>query len=153
MEKTLVLLKPSAVQRGLIGEVLKRFEQRGLRLVGMKMMQLTDELLDEHYAHLSGKPFFKLLKDSMMVTPIIACCFEGKEAVSVVRAMAGATNGRQALPGTIRGDYCVSNQQNIVHTSDSLENATVELARFFKPEEIFEYHSSALDMLYAADEI
>lgn len=153
MEKTLVLLKPSAVQRGLIGEVLKRFEQRGLRLVGMKMMQLTDELLDEHYAHLSGKPFFKLLKDSMMVTPIIACCFEGKEAVSVVRAMAGATNGRQALPGTIRGDYCVSNQQNIVHTSDSLENATVELARFFKPEEIFEYRSSAWDMLYAADEI
>lgn len=153
MEKTLVLLKPSAVQRGLIGEVLKRFEQRGLRLVGMKMMQLTDELLDEHYVHLSGKPFFKLLKDSMMVTPIIACCFEGKEAVSVVRAMAGATNGRQALPGTIRGDYCVSNQQNIVHTSDSLENATVELARFFKPEEIFEYHSSAWDMLYAADEI
>lgn len=153
MEKTLVLLKPSAVQRGLIGEVLKRFEQRGLRLVGMKMMQLTDELLNEHYAHLSGKPFFKLLKDSMMVTPVIACCFEGKEAVSVVRAMAGATNGRQALPGTIRGDYCVSNQQNIVHTSDSLENATAELARFFKPEEIFEYSSSVWEMLYAADEI
>lgn len=153
MEKTLVLLKPSAVQRGLIGEVLKRFEQRGLRLAGMKMMQLTDEILNEHYAHLSDKPFFQLLKNSMMVTPVIACCFEGKEAVSVVRAMAGATNGRQALPGTIRGDYCVSNQQNIVHASDSQENAAIELFRFFKPEEIFEYRPAVLDVLYAADEI
>lgn len=153
MEKTLVLLKPSAVQRGLIGEVLNRFERRGLRLVGMKMMQLTDEILDEHYAHLSGKPFFRILKDSMMTSPVIACCFEGKEAVSVVRAMAGATNGRQALPGTIRGDYCLSNQQNIVHTSDSPENAAVELARFFKPEEIFEYDNPLLGALYALDEI
>lgn len=149
----MVLLKPSAVQRGLIGEVLKRFEQRGLRLAGMKMMQLTDKILNEHYAHLSEKPFFQLLKNSMMVTPVIACCFEGKEAVSVVRAMAGATNGRQALPGTIRGDYCVSNQQNIVHTSDSLENAAVELARFFKPEEIFDYRPSTWEVLYAADEV
>ena len=153
MEKTLVLLKPSAVQRGLIGEVLNRFERRGLRLVGMKMMQLTDEILDEHYAHLSGKPFFRILKDSMMTSPVIACCFEGKEAVSVVRAMAGATNGRQAAPGTIRGDYCLSNQQNIVHTSDSQENAVVELARFFKPEEIFEYNNPLLGALYALDEI
>lgn len=153
MEKTLVLLKPSAVQRGLIGEVLNRFERRGLRLVGMKMMQLTDEILDEHYAHLSGKPFFRILKDSMMTSPVIACCFEGKEAVSVVRAMAGATNGRQAAPGTIRGDYCLSNQQNIVHTSDSQENAVAELARFFKPEEIFEYDNPLLGALYALDEI
>lgn len=153
MEKTLVLLKPGAVQRGLIGEVLSRFEKRGLKLVGMKMMQLTDEMLDEHYAHLSDKPFFRILKDSMMTTPVIACCFEGKEAVSVVRAMAGATNGRQALPGTIRGDYSVSNQQNVVHTSDSPENAKVELARFFAPEEIFHYESPLLGMVYGVDEI
>lgn len=88
-----------------------------------------------------------------MSTPVIACCFEGIEAVNVVRAMVGATNGRNALPGTIRGDYCMSNQQNIVHTSDSLENAKIELARFFKPEEIFEYESSNLGYLYALDEL
>lgn len=88
-----------------------------------------------------------------MSTPVISCCFEGIEAVNVVRAMAGATNGRNALPGTIRGDYCMSNQQNIVHTSDSLENAKIELARFFKPEEIFEYESSNLGYLYALDEL
>ncbi len=122
-------------------------------MAGMKMMQLTDELLNEHYAHLREKPFFQILKDSMMCTPVIACCFEGIEAVRVVRAMAGSTNGRNALPGTIRGDYCMSNQQNIVHTSDSLENAEVELARFFRPEEIFDFESSNLKYLYASDEL
>ena len=146
------MLKPSAVQRGLVGEVINRFEKRGLKLAGMKMMQLTDEILDEHYAHLREKPFFRMLKDSMMATPVIACCFEGIEAVNVVRAMAGATNGRNALPGTIRGDYCMSNQQNIVHTSDSLENAAIELGRFFRPEEIFEYKASNMNFLYALDE-
>ena len=153
MEKTLVLLKPCTLQRGLVGEVINRFEKRGLRLAGMKMMQLTDAILNELYAHLREKSFFQILKDSMMSTPVIACCFEGIEAVNVVRAMAGATNGRNALPGTIRGDYCMSNQQNIVHTSDSLENAKIELARFFKPEEIFEYESSNLGYLYALDEL
>lgn len=152
MEKTLVLLKPCTLQRGLVGEIINRFEKRGLRLAGMKMMQLTDEVLDVHYAHLREKPFFRILKDSMMCTPVIACCFEGIEAVKVVRAMAGATNGRDALPGTIRGDYCMSNQQNIVHTSDSLENAATELARFFKPEEIFDFKASNLPYWYAVDE-
>ncbi|MCD8317386.1 MAG: nucleoside-diphosphate kinase, partial [Paraprevotella sp.] len=118
MEKTLVLLKPCALQRGLVGDVINRFEKKGLRIAGMKMMQLTDAVLNEHYAHLQDKPFFPLLKQSMMVTPIIACCLEGVDAVIVVRAMAGATNGRNAPVGTIRGDYCMSNQQNIVHTSD-----------------------------------
>lgn len=153
MEKTLVLLKPGTLQRALVGEVLSRFEKRGLRLAGMKMMQLTDEILNEHYAHLSDKPFFRKLKDSMMAAPVIACCFEGVEAVAVVRAMAGTTNGRNAVPGTIRGDYCMSNQQNIVHTSDSPENARIELARFFKPEEIYDYQSSNLNFQYAEDEI
>lgn len=153
MEKTLVLLKPGTLQRALVGEVLSRFEKRGLRLAGLKMMQLTDEILNEHYAHLSDKPFFQKLKDSMMATPVIACCFEGVEAVAVVRAMAGTTNGRNAAPGTIRGDYCMSNQQNIVHTSDSPENAEIELARFFTPEEIFEYQASNLNFQYSVDEI
>lgn len=153
MEKTLVLLKPCTLQRGLVGEVISRFEKRGLRLAGMKMMQLTDEILDEHYAHLRGKSFFQILKDSMMSTPVIACCFEGIEAIQTVRTMAGATNGRNAAPGTIRGDYCVSNQQNIVHTSDSPESAQAELARFFKPEELFDYKPSNLGYLYALDEL
>lgn len=153
MEKTLILLKPCTLQRGLVGEIVNRFEKRGLRLAGMKMMQLTDEILNEHYAHLREKSFFQMLKDSMMSTPVIAICLEGIEAVKTVRAMAGATNGRNALPGTIRGDYCMSNQQNIVHTSDSPENAEVELKRFFKPEEIFEFTSSNLAYLYALDEL
>lgn len=153
MEKTLVLLKPCTLQRGLVGEVISRFEKRGLRLAGMKMMQLTDEILNEHYAHLREKPFFQILKDSMMSTPVIACCLEGIDAVNTVHAMSGATNGRNAVPGTIRGDYCMSNQQNIVHTSDSLENAAIELARFFKPEELFDYTPSNLHYLYALDEL
>lgn len=152
MEQTLVLLKPCTLQRGLVGEIINRFEKKGLRLAGMKMMQLTDSILNEHYAHLSEKPFFQMLKDSMMSTPVIACCLEGIDAVRVVRAMTGATNGRNADPGTIRGDYCVSNQQNIVHASDSLETAAVELARFFEPEEIFDYTPSNRNYLYALDE-
>lgn len=153
MEKTLILLKPCTLQRGLVGEIVNRFEKRGLRLAGMKMMQLTDDILNEHYAHLREKSFFQMLKDSMMSTPVIAICLEGIEAVKTVRAMAGATNGRNAVPGTIRGDYCMSNQQNIVHTSDSPENAEVELKRFFKPEEIFEFTPSNIAYLYALDEL
>lgn len=153
MERTLVLLKPCTVQRGLIGEVISRFEKRGLKLVGMKMMQLTDEILNEHYSHLREKSFFGILKDSMKATPVIACCWEGIDAVAVVRAMTGSTNGRNANPGTIRGDYCMSNQQNIVHASDSLETAVAEVQRFFKEEELFAYESSNLKSLYALDEI
>jgi len=152
MEKTLVLLKPSCVQRQLIGEVVTRFERRGLRIAGMKMMQLDDAILREHYAHLAEKPFFPILAASMKISPVIALALEGIDAVQVVRTMTGATNGRVAAPGTIRGDYSLSNQQNIVHASDSVENAAIELARFFRPEEIFEYSSGANPYLYAEDE-
>ena len=152
MEKTLVLLKPSCVQRQLIGEVVNRFERRGLRIAGMKMMQLSDDILREHYAHLADKPFFPTLAASMQASPVIALALEGIDAVRVVRAMTGATNGRAAAPGTIRGDYSMSNQQNIVHASDSPENALIELARFFRPEEIFEYESGAKAYIYGADE-
>ena len=148
MEKTLVLLKPSCVQRQLIGEVVNRFERRGLRIAGMKMMQLSDDILREHY----DKPFFPTLAASMQASPVIALALEGIDAVQVVRAMTGATNGRAAAPGTIRGDYSMSNQQNIVHASDSPENALIELARFFRPEEIFEYESGAKAYIYGADE-
>lgn len=152
MEKTLVIIKPCAVQRALVGEITSRFERKGLRLAGMKMMQLTNEILDDHYSHLAGKAFFQQIKDSMMVTPVICCCYEGVDAVETVRNMTGSTNGRKAAPGTIRGDFSMSFQENIIHTSDSPETAVVELKRFFKPEEIFDYNQSVFHSLYANDE-
>ena len=153
METTLVLLKPSCVQRQLIGEIVNRFERRGLRISGMKMMQLDENILRQHYAHLVGRPFFPGLVKSMMASPIVAMALTGVEAVQVVRDMTGFTNARKADAGTIRGDYAVSNQQNIVHASDSIENAAVELARFFRPEEIFDYHSAVEAFLYGAGEM
>ena len=153
MEKTLVIIKPGAIQRGLIGEVIHRFERKGLQLCGIKMIQLTDEILAEHYAHLVQRPFFKRIKDAMMITPVIVCCWKGLEAVKIVHDMAGKTNGREAAFGTIRGDFSMSVQENIVHTSDSVENAKEELARFFKDNEIFEFNHAVLGYLYANDEI
>lgn len=152
IEKTLVLLKPCTLQRGLVGEVIKRFEQKGLHLCGLKMMQLDDAILSEHYAHLSEKPFFQRVKDSMMTAPVIAMCWEGVDAIAAVRKLAGVTNGRNAEPGTIRGDLCMSFQENIVHASDGPETAEAELRRFFKPEEIFTWKQSYFDYLYANDE-
>ncbi len=153
MEKTLVIIKPGAIQRGLIGEVIHRFERKGLQLCGIKMMQLTDEILAEHYAHLVQRPYFKRIKDSMMITPVIICCWKGLEAVHIVHEMAGKTNGREAAFGTIRGDFSMSVQENIIHTSDSIETAKVELARFFTEDEIFQFDHTDLTYLYANDEI
>jgi nucleoside-diphosphate kinase len=153
VEKTLVILKPSAIQRALVGEVIKRFEQKGLQLLGIKMIQLNDKILDEHYAHLADRPFFTRIKDSMMITPVIVTCWKGKDAVQVVRNMTGATNSRVAVPGTIRGDFSMSMQENIVHTSDSIENAKVELTRFFQDDEIFDFADAKKQFLYSNDEI
>ncbi len=152
LEKTLVILKPCTIQRGLIGEVTTRFERKGLKLCGMKMVQLTDEILSEHYSHLSSKPFFQRVKDSMMACPVIVCCYEGVDAIEAVRTITGPTTGRKAPAGTIRGDYSMSFQENIVHASDSPETAEIELKRFFAPEEIFDYKLSTFDFLYANDE-
>ncbi len=153
MEKTLVILKPSAMGRGIAGEVITRFTNKGLVIAGIKMIQLTDEILDEHYAHLVERPFFNRIKTSMKALPVIVMCLAGKEAVQVVRTMTGVTNGRNAAPGTIRGDFSVSGQENIIHTSDSVENAKIELDRFFKPEEIFDYTPATINLLYASDEL
>ena len=152
IEKTLVLLKPCTLQRGLVGEITNIFERKGLHLCGVKMMQLTDEILSEHYAHLSSKPFFQRVKDSMMTAPVIAMCWQGVDAIAAVRALAGPTNGRNAAPGTIRGSYCMSFQENIVHASDSPETAAVELKRFFRDDEIVEWKQSIFSSLYANDE-
>ncbi|MDL2222027.1 nucleoside-diphosphate kinase [Parabacteroides sp. OttesenSCG-928-N08] len=153
MEKTLVILKPCTLQRGLIGEVISRFEKKGLRLAGMKMSWLSDELLSEHYGHLKERPFFQRVKDAMRVSPVIVCCWEGIDAVQVVRNLAGVTNGRNAAPGTIRGDLSMSVQENIVHASDSLETAAIELARFFDEKEIYDYTPFVFPALYANDEV
>lgn len=153
MEKTLVILKPSCVKRALIGEITSRFEKKGLILVGMKMMQLSSELLNEHYSHLVGKPFFGMIKDSMMSTPVVVQCWEGLNAVEVVRKITGFTNGRDAEPGTIRGDYSMSIQENIVHASDSKETAVVELKRFFADTEIFTVPVANVTSLYSQEEV
>ena len=153
LEKTLIILKPSAVQRGLIGEIIKRFERKGLLLTGLKMIWLSDELLSEHYAHLKDKPFFQKVKNSMNVCPVIVCCWKGRDAVRVVRTLTGVTNSREALPGTIRGDYSMSMQENIIHASDSPETAALELQRFFNENELFDYDLSLISNLYSDDEI
>ena len=152
LERTLVLLKPCTIQRGLIGEVIHVFERKGLKVAGLKMMQLDDKILSEHYAHLSEKPFFQRVKDAMMVCPVVAMALEGVDAIEVVRTLAGPTNGRVAAPGTIRGTYSMSFQENIVHASDGPETAKAELNRFFKPEEIYDYKLSTWNNIYACDE-
>lgn len=153
MEKTLIILKPSTVQRGLVGEVIDRFQKKGLIIAGMKMMQLDEAILREHYAHLVDRPFFPSLVRSMMATPVIVMCLKGKDVVAVVRALTGATNSRNAAPGTIRGDFGMSSQENIIHASDSDENAAIEIKRFFKDEEIFDYTPLTLPATYCPDEL
>ncbi len=152
MEQTLVLLKPSAVERNLIGEVISRIEKRGLIICGLKMMQLDEKILREHYAHLVDKPFFPSIVESMTASPVVAMVLKGVDVVEVFRTMTGVTNGRKAAPGTLRGDFCMSGQANIVHASDSVENAKIEIARFFRPEEVFDYTPANINFLYGEDE-
>lgn len=152
MEKTLVILKPSCVERGIIGEIISRFEKKGLQLVGMKMMQLTDAILEVHYAHLKDKPYFGRVRKSMEASPVIVQCWKGIDATQVVRNLVGVTNGRNAQPGTIRGDFSMSSQENIVHASDCSESAISELKHFFNENEIFDFDTSRIPFLYANDE-
>lgn len=152
MEKTLIIIKPSGVQRCIVGPVIERFQRKGLQINGIKMMQLDEEILRRHYAHLTDRPFFPNILRSMMACPVIVMVISGNDAVAVVRKMTGATNGRQADPGTIRGDFSMSGQENIIHASDSPENAAIEIGRFFRPEEVFEYQLPMLQYLYADNE-
>lgn len=153
MEKTLIILKPSTIQRGLIGKVIDRFQQKGLTVNGIKMMQLDEKILREHYAHLVDRPFFPSLLRSMMATPVIVMCLSGGDVVETVRMMTGATNCRKAAPGTIRGDFGMSGQENIIHASDTPENAVIEINRFFSPSEIFEYSPITTPAIYSPDEL
>jgi len=139
MERSLVLIKPDAVQRGLSGTIIARLERRGLRIVAMKMIQMDKALAQRHYAVHQNKPFFNDLVKFITSSPIIAAVFEGKNAVEVIRQTMGETNAAKALPGTIRGDFAIDLQQNLVHGSDSIENAAKEISIFFSPEEILSY--------------
>lgn len=139
IQRTLVLIKPDAVQRELVGEVLHRFERKGLKFVGMKLINLDETILAEHYSHHTDKPFYAGLVKFMMETPVVAIVFEGIDVVSEVRKILGSTNPREADAGTVRADLSMDMAGNIVHASDSVDNAHIEIDRFFKPEELFSY--------------
>ena len=153
MERTLILIKPDAIQRGLIGKIITRFEEKGLKLVGVKFLKLSDALLNEHYSHLADKPFFGGIRRFMQLTPVIAICLEGLDCVETVRGLCGITKSREAAPGTIRGDWAMSIQANLVHASDSVETAEKEVARFFDSTELLEYSSSLTSAIYSEDEL
>ena len=151
LERTLVLIKPDAVQRRLTGHILARLEDKGLVIVGLKQIRITPELSKQHYAEHVSKPFYPGLEEFITSGPVVAACVEGPEAVSVVRTLMGPTNGRQAAPGTIRGDYGLSRQMNLIHGSDSPDAARREIDLYFRNEEL---HAGETDarLLYAADE-
>lgn len=138
-QTTLILLKPDAVSKGLCGEVLKRFEAQSFRIRGLKMIQLDDAVLKEHYAHIVERPFFPEVVDFMKSFPVVALALSGDEVIQKVRDLLGPTDSRKADKGTIRGDFGVDTMVNVVHASDSPENAAAELKRFFKDGEIFSY--------------
>lgn len=152
IEKTLIIIKPDALNRALVGEIVGRFERKGLKIIGMKMLHLQDELLEDHYSHLKDKPFFAGIKNFMQHSPTIVIVLEGLDAITVVRNLAGETHGAKALPGTIRGDLSMSVQSNVVHASDSKEAATAEIKRFFNDDELFSYTRVDSEILYADDE-
>jgi len=139
LQRTLLLVKPDGVQRLLVGRVLTRFEERGLKLVGLKLVHVDRALAEEHYAVHRDKPFFRGLVDFITSGPLVAAALEGPNAIAIVRAMNGATRPHEAAPGSIRGDLALETAQNLVHASDSPENAAAELALWFRPEELLTY--------------
>ncbi len=138
-EKTLILIKPDGVQRLLVGRILERYEQRGLRIVGLKLVAVDRELAERHYDAHREKPFFAGLVEFIISSPLVAIAVEGLNAIAVCRAINGATRPHEAAPGTIRGDFALETGQNLVHASDSTENAEAELALWFRPEELVDY--------------
>lgn len=131
MERTYIMTKPDAYQRGLIGEIITRIENKSYKITNMKMMNLDEEILKEHYAHLADKPFFKDIVEYMTSGPVVGMIVEGDNVVEGMRKLMGPTDGLEALPGTIRGDYAKDKAENLVHGSDSIENAEIEIKRFF----------------------
>lgn len=152
MQRTLVLLKPDCVQRQLVGQVISRFETKGLNMIALKMLRVTPELSKQHYHEHVQKPFYKGLEDFITASPIVAIVLEGLEAITVVREMLGATSGLKAAPGTIRGDYSSSRQMNLVHASDGPESAKREIELYFTPSELYPYEPTIAPFLRAPDE-
>merc|ERR1712156_652964 len=147
-ERTFIMLKPDAVQRGLVGEIIKRFEQKGFKLVAMKMMHASEELLKEHYADLSSKAFFPGLVKYMNSGPVVPMVWEGLNVVKTGRVMLGETNPAASAPGTIRGDFCIQVGRNICHGSDAVESAKKEIALWFKEEELVKWDPVSLSWVY-----
>ncbi|XP_030064223.1 nucleoside diphosphate kinase A [Microcaecilia unicolor] len=147
-ERTFIAIKPDGVQRGLIGDVIKRFEQKGFRLVAMKFIQASAELLKEHYIDLKDRPFYNGLVKYMSSGPVVAMVWEGLNIVKTGRIMLGETNPADSKPGTIRGDFCIQVGRNIIHGSDSVGSAEKEIKLWFKPEELVNYSSCAQDWIY-----
>jgi len=149
MEKSLILVKPDGLQRGLVGEILSRFERKGLKIIGLKMLSIEDAILEQHYEHLADKPFFSDIKEFMKSSPIVAIALEGGEgAVAAIRTLVGPTKGQEAPAGTIRGDFGLSGSINLVHASDSIETGRTEVDRFFGGDELFEYTKTDLQHVY-----
>ncbi len=148
MERTLVFLKPDAVQRSLVGEIISRFEKRGLQIIGLKMLQLDEDFVREHYADHEGKHFYEPLVRYITAGPVVALVISGKNCIRIVRDMMGETFGSDSPPGTIRGDYAVSDRYNLVHGSDSPESAREEISRFFSEEELVEPPDGSLRWIY-----
>ncbi len=151
-ERTLVLVKPDGVQRLLTGRILARYEERGLKLVGLKLIRVSRDLAERHYDIHRAKPFFRGLVDFITSAPLVAAVLEGPNAIAVVRAMNGATRPHEAAPGTIRGDFALETAQNLVHASDSAETAATELALWFRDEELHDYEREVDRWVLAPDE-
>jgi nucleoside-diphosphate kinase len=152
MERTLIIAKPDAVQRGLSGEIISRLERKGLKLIGMKMASLDEAMLRTHYAEHIEKPFYSGLETFMKSSPVILMAWEGYECVESVRTIVGVTNARKAAAGTIRGDFGLSTGRNLVHASDSPENGLSEISNFFDPSELYDYDKSEYLHVYEPDE-
>jgi nucleoside-diphosphate kinase len=152
MQRTLVLLKPDCVQRRLMGKIIGRFEDKGLRIAAMKMLQVTPELSRQHYAEHVEKPFYPSLESFITSAPVVAMAIDGLEAIQVVRDILGATSGLRAAAGTIRGDYSSSRQMNLVHASDSEASAARELELYFNADEFCDYEEATVAFLRADDE-
>ena len=152
MQRSLVLLKPDCVERKLMGQLISRFEAKGLRIVAAKMLRVTPELARKHYAEHVSKPFYPGLEEFIISAPIMALAIEGLEAITVIRNLLGATSGLKAAPGTIRGDFSCSRQMNLVHASDSEESAARELALYFAANEFCDYTPILTPMIQADDE-
>jgi nucleoside-diphosphate kinase len=148
MERTLIIAKPDAVQRGLIGTIIRRLESKGLKLIGIKMARLDETMLRGHYIEHLDKPFYPGLEGHMKSSPVVLMAWEGFQCVNSVRVIVGATNPREAAAGTIRGDFSIGVGRNLVHASDSKESGKIEVARFFKNDELFEYEKSEYLHLY-----